>query len=232
MRRKLMILALSVLTVGCTVTTGGAPVPAKTLGHAPAPLSASALAGLLLSADELDTLMDASSLKLVHTGRKMYTNHTPDDECLVGWINVHKKVYADTGWTAMRRQELHEPGEHYSHVAFQAVVAFPEAIDAHDFYAEQVTSWSECGNRTVNERNLGDPDNDNDSYWSLAEANETDGVLTISRVAEGGSGASCQRALTAQNNVVIDIDACAFEGVTNEGAEIAKAIAAKVSAQE
>jgi hypothetical protein len=231
MRRTLLILALSVLAAGCTVTTGGAPVPAKTLGHAPAPLSSTALGGLLLSADELDTLMDASGLLLIHTGTKMYTNHTPDDDCLVGWINVHKKVYADTGWTAMRRQEFHEPGEHYSHLAFQAVVAFPEAIDAHDFYDEQVTSWSECQNRTINERNLGDPDDDRDSYWSLAEAKETDGTLTMSRVAEGGDGVSCQRALTARNNIVIDIDACSLD-TTDAGAEIAKAIAAKVSEQE
>lgn len=226
MRHALAVLALSALATGCTVSTGGSGVPAATLGHAPEPLPMSALHGLLLDGDDLDTIMGASGLAVVHASDKMYTNHSPDDDCLADWVNVDEKVYAGTGWTAVQREELQD-GDQYSALVFQSVVSFPDALGAHDAYADQVTLWAQCDNRRINERDLDDPE-DSDHYWSLDATRENDGMLTLARVAEGSRGWSCQRALTAANNIVVDVDACARD-ITDEGVEIAKQIAQNVS---
>lgn len=230
MRPNALIVALSALLAGCTATTGGTVVPAPTLGHVPALLGASDLEGLLLDTDALDTVMGAKGLNVIHSGDEMYTNHTPDDECLATWVNVHHDVYADSHWTGVRRQDVRESADEYDHIVFQSVVSFPEALDAHNQYSSQIPLWARCDNKQLNERSVNDPD-DPDNIWTLGASKEQDGVLTMSRVAEGGDGWSCQRALTSANNVVIDIDACT-DNVSDQGEQIAKKIAQKIAEKE
>lgn len=230
MRPTAVIVAVCALATGCTVTTGGTVVAAPTLGHVPAPLAVGALEGLLLDDHALDTIMDATGLTVIHSGNDMYTNHTPDDECLAAWVNVHQDVYSGSGWSGMRRQDLRESADAYEHIVFQSVVSFPDALTAHDEYAKQVASWARCDNKRLNERNLNDQD-DPDNFWTLSASKEQDGVLTMVRVAEGGDGWSCQRALTTANNVVVDVDACA-DNISDQGAQIAKQIAQKVIDKE
>lgn len=104
-------------------------------------------------------------------------------------------------------------------------VAFPGAQTAHDFYAGQVSGWANCDNRRVDLHDPGDP---NAHYRSLSKASVVDGVLTITLVQEeGAEGWACQRALTAANNVVVDVSACA-DHVDDRGAQIAKRIAMKI----
>ncbi|OHV02752.1 sensor domain-containing protein [Mycobacterium talmoniae] len=230
MRRILAIVALSMLATGCTATTGGTVVPAATLGRAPEPLAASALRGLLLTEGELDNILDTSGMTVVGSAEKMYVNHTPDDDCLAAWVNTDEKVYAGTDWSAVRRQELHEDREDYRHAVFQSVVSFDDSLAADKAATDQAKSWQRCDNRRINERDVDNPD-DPDHFWSLETAEEQDGIHTMIRVAEGTGGWSCQRGLTARNNVVIDVDACG-ENITDEGAKIAEQIADKVSDKE
>jgi hypothetical protein len=219
-----VVLTLSALTAGCTVTTNGTVVAAPTLGHAPQPLPSSALAGLLLDTGEIGSIM-AASMEVVDSADTMYTNSPLADGCLV-WAEAQDKVYQGSGWTAVQVQELRDHPDNADHVAYQAVVSFPQALDAHDFYAGQLTSWANCDNRRVK---LSDPGDQNEGYWSLSKASDDDGVLTIVRVEEGGEGWSCQRALTATNNIVIDVSACS-DNIDDRGAQIAKRIAMKVPA--
>lgn len=222
MRAILAVLMLSALTAGCTVTTPGTVVAAPTLGHAPQPLPPGALAGLLLDKAEIASIMGAS-MEVVDSTDEMYTNRPLDDGCLV-WADAQEAAYQGSGWTAVRVQELKDHRDHADHIAYQAVVSFPQALGAHDFYAGQVTSWANCDNRRVDLHDPGDPNAD---YWSLSKASNNEGVLTIVRVEEGGQGWSCQRALTAKNNIVIDVSACA-DNINDRGAQIAERIAKKV----
>jgi hypothetical protein len=227
MRRILAILTLSALTVACTVTTDGTVVAAPTLGHAPQPLRPSALTGLLLEPGDIDSIMNTSGLKVVDSDDAMYTNRPLEDGCLV-WAEAQEHVYAGSGWTAVRLQKLSDDPDHPDHLAYQAVVSYPHALDAHDFYAGQVTSWAGCDNRRVD---LHDADDPNSHYWSLSKASDHDGILTIVRVEEGGGGWACQRAFTAANNIVIDVSACA-DNVGDRGTQIATRIAKKVSEKQ
>jgi hypothetical protein len=225
MRQALATLTLSALLAGCTVTTHGAAVPAPTLGHAPQPLSSGALPGLLLDSGEIGSIMDAR-LELVDSADSMYTNSPPADGCMI-WAEAQDYVYRGSGWSAVQVQHLRDRADDPDHVAYQAVVSFPDALGAHDFYAGQVTGWSKCDNRQVN---LQDPGGTEDHYFTFGKAAEDHGVLTVTRVQEGGRGWSCQRALTAKNNVVVDVSACAYD-IGDRGARIATAVAAKVPEQ-
>ncbi len=139
-RYALAVLALSALTTGCTVTTGGRVVGAPTLGHAPQPLPPSALSGLLLDPGDVGAIMDAH-MELVDSGDTMYTNRPLEDGCLV-WAEAQDYSYQGSGWTAVRVQQLKDHPDRADHIAYQAVVAFPGALAAHDFYAGQVTGWA------------------------------------------------------------------------------------------
>lgn len=230
MRRLAVVVALCALTTGCTVTTGGKVVPAPTLGHVPPLVSSTALDGLLLDPGVLDTIMGASGLTVVNSSDKMYANHTPTDECLVTWVNVHEDVYAGSGWTGLSKETVQESATDYEHIVYQSVVSFPEALDAHDQYVSQVAGWAKCDNKQINERNTDDPE-DRDNYWKVGESQEKDGVLTITRSPVGGDGWSCQRALTSANNVVVDIDVCA-DNVSDQAAQVAKKIAEKINEKQ
>ncbi|OBH11598.1 hypothetical protein A9X03_26635 [Mycobacterium sp. E1715] len=220
----LAILALSALTAGCTATVSGTVVAAPTMGHAPQPLPPGALSGLLLSPTEIGSIM-AAHMEVVDAGDTMYTNQPLADGCLV-WAEAQDYSYQGSGWTAVRMQKLKDRRDNADHVAYQAVVSFPGGLAAHDFYASQVTGWANCDDRRVDLHDPGDP---TAHYWTLSKARAEDGVLTITRVQEDGGGVwACQRALTASNNVVIDVSACA-DNVGDRGAQIAEHIAKKIS---
>lgn len=95
------------------------------------------------------------------------------------------------------------------HIVYQAVVAFPDAMAASEFYESQVSEWGQCDDQRVDLHDAGDP---NAHYWTLSEAADENGILTITREQEESTrGWSCQRALTAENNVVADVSACAYD---------------------
>jgi PknH-like extracellular domain len=56
-------------------------------------------------------------------------------------------------------------------------------------------------------------------------------MLSTSEVQEGGDGWTCQRALTARNNVVVDVVTCAYSQVGASAIDIATQLAAKVAKQ-
>lgn len=218
----LAVWAVSALTTGCTVTTGGTVVAAATLGHAPQPVPASALSGLMLTPTEMGAIM-ASHMEVVDSGDAMYTNRPLADGCLV-WAEAQDYSYQGSGWSAVRVQQLKDHRDRADHVAYQAVVTFPSGLAAHNFYTSQVSGWARCDNRRVDLHDEGDRAH----YWMLSKARVEDDVLTITRAQEDGdTNWACQRALTSTHNVVIDVSACA-DNVGDRGTQIAKRIAAKI----
>lgn len=70
-----------------------------------------------------------------------------------------------------------------------------------------------------------------DAAWTVADVVNDNGMLSSSQVQEGGDGWTCQRALTARNNVTIDIVTCAYSQPDLVAIGIANQIAAKVAKQ-
>lgn len=229
MRRALTMIALATLATGCTTTTEGIAAPAPTLGHAPKPIAANALTEVLLDTGEINTVMGTNGMTKVGSGDDMLSHRIADMDCLPTWGGTEQSVYGGTRFLGVRRQQFRESLDKWDHIVFQAVVGFPDGLAAHDVYTAQVSSWGECNNRTFNDRQVGDPDA-HGTDWSLNAAAEKDGVLTILRSQVNGRGWACQRALSAANNVVIDVETCA-DDIGDQGVQLARLIAEKISAK-
>ncbi|HTY33563.1 sensor domain-containing protein [Mycobacterium sp.] len=236
MRQRLTVLVLagvSGLAVGCSTVVGGKAVPADHSGPLPQnPVAVAALDGLLLDAGQINTALNAASMKVGFSAKGMWdwSSSISDKDCLPLDGPAQDNVYAGSGWTAIRGQRLDDSvddSKTRNHYAIQAVVAYPSARDANAFYDSSAQSWSACANRRFSDLPEGKPP----VVWTVAGINKVSGTLSTSEVQEGGDGWSCQRALTVRNNVAIDVLACAAPLAAGPAVDIAEQIAAKVARQ-
>jgi PknH-like extracellular domain len=228
----LMLTALAMVAVGCTGSIAGKAVPADESGPSRNPVAVSALDGLLLDAGQINGALGATSMKVWVTTKGLWnwSSGVSDKNCLAIDGPAQENVYAGTGWTAMRGQRIDDSvdgSKKRDHYAIQAVVAFPSARDANGFYDSSVRSWTACAKRRFTDVTPGQPD----TVWTVAGISTDNSMLSTSEVQEGGDGWTCQRALTARNNVVADVVTCAYSQVGASAIDIATQLAAKVAKQ-
>lgn len=219
------------LIAGCDDVVDGHPVAGEKAGLAnQTPIPVSALDGLLLDSSQINTALNATSMKIWFNAKAMWdwSKNITDTNCLAVDGAAQDKVYSGTGWTSMRGQRLDDSiddSKKRKHYAIQAVVAFPNALDAANFYNSSVQRWKSCANRRFNDVSPNQPD----TVWTVADVHDDDGTLTSTQTQEAGDGWACQRALTVRNNLAIDIVTCAYNETGTAAVDIAGKIAAKVS---
>lgn len=216
-------LMVCTLTTGCTATISGDVTAAPTLGRAPEPLSGSALAGLLLSAADVSSIM-GTGMRVVENSDSLYANEPLPGGCLV-WAEAQQANYKGSGWNAVHVQHLSDRTDNPDNIVYQAAVTFPDGQRSHDFYNGQATEWARCDDRRVD---LHDPWDPHPHYWALSKAKNVDGVLTITRTEEDDPRWACQRALTVANNVVVDVSTCDYSDPNDPAIQIAKRIAENI----
>ncbi len=219
--------ATVVVIAGCGLIGGKATSPTTTTTSRP-PVAVGALDELLLSPTDVNKAMFAGGMSVKQTDSKMYDDSSdiPDAACRNS-SPADTAVYAGSGWTAVRVQYLHDVGDNYTHEAEQAVVSFPSANEASAFYKSSASRWNDCANRQYHVVKAGWPD----EIWSVGPISNSNGLLSTTRTLKGGNGWSCQRVLTASNNVVIDVVACSADSPPDAATSIARQIAAKVANQ-
>jgi PknH-like extracellular domain len=236
MRQQIATLVLAgacTLAVSCTTTANGKAVPADKSGPMTAtPVAVSALDGLLLDPAKINSALGATSMKVWFSAKAMWDwgSNITDKSCLAIDGPAQDRVYTNTGWTSLRGQRIDDSVDDTKkrdHYAIQAVVAFPSAHDASAFYNSSVQGWPSCANRRFSDVTQGQPD----VVWTVGATTNNDGTLSTSQIQEGGDGWACQRALTARNNVAIDIVACSYNQSGSPAIDIAAQIAAKVAKQ-
>ncbi|WAJ47917.1 sensor domain-containing protein [Mycobacterium sp. Aquia_216] len=229
----LMLTALATVAVGCTSSVAGKAVPADESGRPSLnPVAVSALEGLLLDPGQINGALGATSMKVWVNAKGMWdwSAGISDKNCLAIDGPAQERVYVGSGWTAMRGQRIDDSvdgSKKRDHYAIQAVVAFASEHDADGFYDSSVQSWSACSKRRFSDVTQGQPD----TVWTVAGISTDNSMLSTSEVQEGGDGWTCQRALTARNNIVIDVVTCAYSQVGASAIDIASQLAAKVAKQ-
>ncbi|WP_437339782.1 sensor domain-containing protein [Mycobacterium asiaticum] len=219
------------LAAGCTDVVDGRAVAGAKAGLAnQTPIPVSALDDLLLDTSQINSAVGATSMKVWFPAKGMWdwSKNVADTNCLAVDGAAQDKVYAGTGWTAMRGQRLDDSiddSKKRKHYAIQAVVAFPNAQNARDFYRSSVQSWKSCSNRRFNDVTPSQPD----TIWSVGDVTDDNGILTSTQTQEAGNGWACQRALTVRNNIAIDVVTCAYDQIGSSAVEIANQIAGKVA---
>ena len=228
-----VLAALTTISVGCTSSVAGKAVPADESGAPPrTPVAVAALEGLLLSPEQINGALGAKSMKVWVNAKNLWnwSSGVNDKNCLAIDGPAQEKVYAGTGWTGMRGQRIDDSvdgSKKRDHYAIQALVAFPTSRDADAFYDASVQSWAACSKRRFSDVTAGQPD----TVWTVAGVTTDNSMLSTSEVQEGGDGWTCQRALTARNNVAVDVVTCAYNQVGSSASDIASQLAAKVAKQ-
>ena len=228
MRRPTIAIAIAaacVLVAGCgesrSQTAEKTPTKPMITSFAPAPLLLKALPTLLLSPEQINGAMGARGMAVTATHMEMSDDSATMEprECLAVDGAAQALVYADSGFTDQRDETLLE-GDNFTHYANQAVVLFPKAEQAKAFYDASVQQWPACKHYTHTQSG---------SQWDVGTISTAGGVLnTIATQSNAKAGGwACGRALTAKNNVVVDVNTCSANPA-DSAVKIANQIAARV----
>jgi serine/threonine-protein kinase len=177
------------------------------------------LNGLLLSVDQINTAMGVTGMSSVGTMTALTDNSfaVSDPACLPLSGAAEAKVYANSGYSAVRAQVVAKAQQNALN---QAAVLFPSAQAASAFFAASTQGWQGCANRQFTLSANG-----NSQVNNVGPVSDANGTLSAT-VTPANSLGVCERALTAANDVVIDVTACL--GPTGAAVDIAHQIAAHV----
>lgn len=220
------IAALLCLSVsGCSAVTAGTAMSGR------APLTGpDGLSALLLPAPDVGAALSSDDVVVTTDVTKAWNDsaHFADVNCLAIAGAAQQGVYAGSGSTAVHGQVLREPptAPEWSHYAVQAVVSFPTAQAAADFFTASQRGWAACSNRQLNYAQPVGPD----QVWSVGATSTEHDVLAVSRVQQSPQRWACQRALTVHSNVAVDVEACSLDGPTSAASAIAGRIAGRLPA--
>jgi PknH-like extracellular domain len=203
-RLAISLLMLVLLATGCAGNGDKAQGPPKEVPK-------SALEGLLLSPDQVNTLMGTDGMAAHPPVTEMsdHRNLLPNLNCLGAWQVDESAIYGDH-WTAMRQVLLRAPdNDDWDNLLVQSVVIFPSTQDAKEFLDQSAERWSKCTNHHVNITLNGEPL----PKWTSGDLTRTDSelLLPFTRV-KGDQTRACQRALAFAANLVMDVQACKPEG--------------------
>jgi serine/threonine kinase PknH len=178
------------------------------------------LASILLTPDEVNTVMGVT-MQVLATGDTTYNQGLPqlsNPNCLSAITPGADSVYAGSGYTAIRTQVFKEPAP-ATHSLVETASSFPSADAASAFASSVANQWKACAEQTVTATG---------SYlagnWAIRGLQ---GDVPKIAMARTSGTATCQRALSAVSNLIIDVDACS--PTSNQASQIADKIAAKAT---
>ncbi len=190
----------------------------------PRPVVERELESLLLTPAQVNPLMGATGMAVIRRHDAMSDDSATmkPPECLAIDGSAQAKVYADSGFTGVRDQELND-GDSFTHYAEQAVVLFPTVKQAHVFFVSSGLRWPACHHYTHTQTR---------TQWDVAPiSDDNDDLSTISTQQQAKTGGwACGRALAVRNNVVVDVNTCSANPASS-AVDIANQIVAKVGSR-
>ena len=199
--------------------TGGAGGP---------PVAASALPGLLLGTDELANLAGAAGLVVTQSAQVLSDDSPVVDakDCVGAWVPAQRAVYGDSGWSAAQQQlsaqRRRRPADRTPSRRWSCPIPAPRPPNKS--VEQQSTQWAACAGRVITGSIPHPPTTVRYTFGSPVT---TDGVVSLRETREGGNGWGCERAITARNNVVVDVMVCRYDP-TNQATAAVNAIAARI----
>lgn len=211
-----------------------APPPAPTTSAPPPtpvpPMDPKAIDALLPPAEQVAQIMGASQLAIFKSMDSLANENAvmPDTKCVGAYAPGVVNVYADSGYTAIRIQAVHEPGEAAVNFEIvQAVVEFPTADAAQKLFTDQTMHWLSCSGTdfTLTYPNV------SPQVWRFGPLITRPTYISMKHgptdPKDNPQQGGCQRALAVSNNVIADVWACRAS-VNNQAVDLANAILAKV----
>ncbi len=217
-----VVAVVAVLVVGCGESKQAGHTSTTTITSLiPRPVVERELESLLLTPAQINPLIGATGMAVVRRHDAMSDDSATmkPPECLAVDGSAQARVYAGSGFTGMRDQELND-GDNFTHYAEQAVVLFPTVKQAHVFLVASALRWPACRQYTHTQSR---------TQWNVGPISDDNDVLsTISTQQQAKAGGwACGRALAARNNVVVDVNTCSADPASS-AVDIANQIVAKV----
>jgi len=182
------------------------------------------LAALLLDNSQISSVMGAQmTAGDVSTEAMTNPGGLSKAGCLGALVAAQELTYTDSGYTGLRWNEARDSAENMEHYFVQSVASFPDAGRAEAFVANSAALWRLCADQEVVTVKAEQPP----MTWRLAGVV---GVPPTISIAESRQDVrwTCQRALRAEANVVVDVTACAQQ-ITDQGRRLGDQIAARVA---
>jgi hypothetical protein len=183
------------------------------------------LSSFLLTVDEGNAIMGSTNMEDLGGSATLDTNAfaVSNPDCLGAAHIVQPPVYADSGYTAVKFDVLHEPGQRYTHSIEQAVTTFPSADQALAFVQTSAGKWKACAGKDIS-----DSLNGGALQWTFGNLVGDPPKISMIMNRHNARGWTCQRVLSAVWNAVVDVKACAFK-ISDQGIQAADKIAAKAT---
>lgn len=191
-------------------TPASQPTPAATDDDG-APVGPAALSDVLPDAERIDALVGVSGLIESSTLTQPSIGTTTHPQCGGIFAPGTATAYADSPMTAVAIQSFRLPTYEYADAVVQAAVQFPDAAAAGAFVAREQQRWTACERTWVN-------DAPHPPGFFAGSITERDGVVLAGPTPRDGNYEwTCQRGLTAADDVVVDVKVCNFGGSDKAG---------------
>lgn len=219
-----VVAGVAILVSGCGGSQTSQPSTTSITSLIPRPVVERELESLLLTPAQINPLIGATAMAVVRKHDAMSDDSATmkPAECLAIDGSAQAPVYANSGFTAVRDQELND-GDNFTHYAEQAVVLFPTVKQAHVFLVASALRWPQCHHYLHTQSR---------TQWDVGPISDDNDVLsTISTQQEAKAGGwACGRALAVKNNVVVDVNTCSANPAYS-AVDIANQIVAKVASR-
>jgi eukaryotic-like serine/threonine-protein kinase len=187
------------------------PVASSTTSAAPPQpaVQPSALRGLLLPVDQIQGLMGGMNPQTSDIDTPWdLSNELVEQDCLGPYEAGQRSVYGKYMYTGYQLQILVDQDQPQKlNTVTQSVIGFPNAEQAQGAINDQIHLWEQCANRTFTFHS-GDK---SQSVTLGAPTMDPGGAHVISVHYQYGQQQHCEHALTARENVVVDISACSVK---------------------
>ena len=216
-------LALTFVMAGCGGAASGASQATKLVPD-------SALSGLLLSVDDVNSIMETTGMTPHSPVAQMgdHRNLLPNLNCLGVWQVNEASIYESSHWKTVRQQMFRAPDtDQWENLVVQSVVSYRTGDAAREFLTESTDRWSKCTNHNVNIQLNGQAL----PAWRSGELTKTDTRLAMPYTrGTGDQTRSCQRSLALADNLILDVQACQPQqpSASTKAADIADKIEAKI----
>jgi PknH-like extracellular domain len=217
------VAAVATLVAACGGSGGSGPASSTTTtSSTKPPIAQAALSNLLLTPAEVDSLLGVTGSVSSEKIDKLQDDSTKQqpqpsgfkfpDECIYALGPAAASVYAGSGNTAVSGiTDSTSLGNDQDIMVAQAVVSFPSAKEANDYFAASAQRWPACADRQIDEPAKPDGGQTTIKVGPFSNAN---GILSVTTTTTFNISdppppsvvtLNYQRALTARNNVVVDV---------------------------
>jgi serine/threonine kinase PknH len=174
------------------------------------PLDQSHLDSILLTAGQVNSIMDATTMQSFKIGHQLVD--TPfgaalaNQDCRGALVPGQTPIYQPSGYSGVSFQAVEDPTQNPEHVVVQAAVVFSSIDLAQAFMKTSQAKWQSCAGKVVADNQNGKAP----SGWAFGDLTGSDTKITQLDTQEGQSGWQCQRALDREANLVVDVSACGY----------------------